>query len=46
LIEQNAAKALSIAQRAYVLDCGRMVAQGTPAELSSRPEMREAYLGA
>ena len=33
LIEQNAAKALAVSQRAYVLDCGAIVAQGSPEEL-------------
>ena len=45
LIEQNAARALAIAQRAYVIDCGGLVAQGTPAALKDQPEIRQAYLG-
>ena len=45
LIEQNAAKALAVSQRAYVLDCGAIVAQGTPAELRGRSEVNAAYLG-
>jgi branched-chain amino acid transport system ATP-binding protein len=45
LIEQNAAKALSIAERGYVLEDGRIVAQGSAAELLSQSHVREAYLG-
>jgi branched-chain amino acid transport system ATP-binding protein len=45
LIEQNATKALDVAQRAYVLDCGQVVATGTPQELRNRPEIGAAYLG-
>jgi branched-chain amino acid transport system ATP-binding protein len=45
LIEQNASRALAVAGRAYVLDGGRIVAEGPPAELMSRPELRAAYLG-
>ncbi len=45
LIEQNAAKALAVSQRAYVLDCGAIVAEGTPAELRGRGEINAAYLG-
>jgi branched-chain amino acid transport system ATP-binding protein len=46
LIEQNVAKALEIAERAYVLEGGRIVAEGRPAELLAQPHIREAYLGA
>lgn len=45
LIEQNAVKALKIAQRGFVLDCGRVVAQGSPAELEAAGEIKAAYLG-
>ena len=45
LIEQNAAKALSVSQRAYVLDCGAIVAQGSPEELLQSREINAAYLG-
>jgi branched-chain amino acid transport system ATP-binding protein len=45
LIEQNANTALAIAQRAYVLENGRIVAEGEPAALLARPEIRAAYLG-
>ncbi len=45
LIEQNAAKALAVSQRACVLDCGAIVAEGTAQELRGRPEINAAYLG-
>ena len=45
LIEQNATKELAISQRAYVLDCGAMIAEGTPAELRGRSEINAAYFG-
>jgi branched-chain amino acid transport system ATP-binding protein len=44
-VEQNVAKALEIADRAYVLEQGRIVASGVPERLLQRPEIREAYLG-
>ncbi len=46
LVEQNVAIAMDVAHRAYVLDEGRVIAAGTPAQLSARPEIRRAYLGA
>jgi branched-chain amino acid transport system ATP-binding protein len=45
LVEQNVSMALRIAQRAYVLEEGRMVAEGSPDELMQRDEVRLAYLG-
>ena len=45
LVEQNVAIAMQIAQRVYVLEEGRIVAEGTPEALMSRPEIRRAYLG-
>ncbi len=45
LVEQNVLKALEIADRAYVLEQGRIVAQGLPADLLKQPSIREAYLG-
>jgi branched-chain amino acid transport system ATP-binding protein len=45
LVEQNVSMALRVAQRAYVLEHGRMVAEGTPDELMQRDEVRRAYLG-
>ena len=45
LVEQNVVKALDIADRAYVLEQGRIVATGLPADLLKQPHIREAYLG-
>ena len=45
LVEQNAAMALSIARRGYVLETGRIVLEGAAAELAGDPEVRRAYLG-
>ena len=45
LVEQNVLKALDVADRAYVLEQGRIVAQGLPADLLKQPHIREAYLG-
>jgi branched-chain amino acid transport system ATP-binding protein len=45
LVEQNAHMALGIADRAYVLETGRLVVSGRPAELWNNPEVRAAYLG-
>jgi branched-chain amino acid transport system ATP-binding protein len=45
LVEQNAHKALQIAHRAYVLETGQVVMQGTGKELLASPEVRKAYLG-
>ena len=45
LVEQNVAMALQLARRAYVLEEGRIVAQGTPQELASQPHIQRAYLG-
>jgi len=45
LVEQNVAIALRVADRAYVLEQGRMVAEGTPDALMKRDEIRRAYLG-
>jgi len=45
LVEQNVARALEIADRAYVLEEGRIVAEGTPATLLGDSRIQEAYLG-
>ena len=45
LVEQNAHKALQLAHRAYVLETGNVVMQGTGRELLASPEVRRAYLG-
>jgi branched-chain amino acid transport system ATP-binding protein len=44
LVEQNAYQALRIAHRAYVLSTGRVVMQGSGAQLLANPEVRAAYL--
>lgn len=45
LVEQNAYKALSIADRAYVLEQGNITASGRASEIASNPKIQEAYLG-
>ncbi len=45
LVEQNAAMALRLAHRGYVLETGRVVLAGRSAELAANPEVRKAYLG-
>ena len=45
LVEQNAAMALSIAGRCYVLETGRLPLEGGARELADNPEVRRAYLG-
>ena len=46
LVEQNVAEALAIADRAYLLEEGRIVAEGTPDAVFGNPALRRAYLGA
>ena len=45
LVEQNAAMALSIADRAYVLETGRVVLEGPAQEVFENPDVQRAYLG-
>ena len=45
LVEQNARKALQIADRAYVLETGKITLSGTGAELASSDDVKKAYLG-
>ncbi len=45
LVEQNAAIALSVAHRGYVLETGSIALTGAAAELSEHPEVQRAYLG-
>jgi branched-chain amino acid transport system ATP-binding protein len=45
LVEQNVAMALGVADRAYVLEEGRIAATGTPDVLLAQPHIRRAYLG-
>ena len=46
LVEQNAAMALELADRAYVLEAGSLVLSGTGSQLAQDAEVRRAYLGA
>ena len=45
LVEQNASKALQIADRAYVLETGKVTLSGTGIELAQSDDVRKAYLG-
>ena len=46
LVEQNAAKALAVADRAYVMRLGAIAAHGTAAEIGAATDLRALYLGA
>jgi branched-chain amino acid transport system ATP-binding protein len=45
LVDQSAALAFSLCERAYVLETGRVTLEGQSSELEGRPEVRSAYLG-
>ena len=45
MVEQNVAMAMQVSTRAYVLEEGRIVAEGVPDALLARPEIQRAYLG-
>ena len=45
LVEQNAQMALSVAHRAYVLETGRVVLEGSAGEIAENPQVKSAYLG-
>jgi branched-chain amino acid transport system ATP-binding protein len=45
LVEQNVSMAMQVCDRAYVLEEGRMVAEGSAQDLLARPEIQRAYLG-
>lgn len=45
LVEQNATKALAIADYAYIMENGRIMLEGTPQELQANADVREFYLG-
>ncbi len=45
MVEQNAAMALGVAHRAYVLQTGQVVLSGAAAALRADPRIQEAYLG-
>ncbi len=46
LVEQNAYKALSVADRAYVLEQGKIILEGNARDISNDPSIKQAYLGA
>ena len=45
LVEQNAQMALSVSNRAYVLETGRITLSGPAKEIADNPQVKEAYLG-
>jgi branched-chain amino acid transport system ATP-binding protein len=45
VVEQNARRALQVADRGYVLDTGEIVAEGPAEDLLRKPEIKAAYLG-
>jgi branched-chain amino acid transport system ATP-binding protein len=45
LVEQNVSRALTLVQRAYVLESGKVIMEGTSAELANNKQVRAAYLG-
>ena len=45
LVEQNVVQTLEVANRAYILDNGRFVLEGSAADLANNPELKRAYLG-
>ena len=45
LVEQNVVQSLEVAQRAYILDNGRFVLEGSAAEIANNPALKRAYLG-
>jgi branched-chain amino acid transport system ATP-binding protein len=45
LVEQNVSRALSLVDRAYVLESGKVIMHGTSAELANNREVQTAYLG-
>jgi branched-chain amino acid transport system ATP-binding protein len=44
-VEQNALMALSISNRAYVLETGRIVLEGKAEDVKNNPQVKAAYLG-
>jgi len=45
IVEQRMAECLDIADRAYILQTGRLLLQGPAAEIRTNPDVRKAYLG-
>jgi branched-chain amino acid transport system ATP-binding protein len=45
LVEQNVSRALTLVQRAYVLESGKVILDGTSAQLAGNKQVQAAYLG-
>jgi branched-chain amino acid transport system ATP-binding protein len=45
LVEQNVSRALTLVQRAYVLESGKVILDGTTAQLAGNKQVQAAYLG-
>jgi len=45
ITDHNVRETLDICERAYIVDCGRTIAQGKPAEILADPTVRRVYLG-
>jgi branched-chain amino acid transport system ATP-binding protein len=45
LVEQNVSRALTLVQRAYVLESGKVIMHGTSVELANNKQVQSAYLG-
>jgi branched-chain amino acid transport system ATP-binding protein len=45
LVEQNVARALTLVQRAYVLESGKVIMHGSSTELANNKQVQAAYLG-
>jgi branched-chain amino acid transport system ATP-binding protein len=45
IVEQRMAECLEIADRAYILQTGRVLMQGPAADIRTNPDVRKAYLG-
>jgi branched-chain amino acid transport system ATP-binding protein len=45
IVEQNVSQVLKVADRAYLLEVGRIVQSGSSAELAASDEIRKAYMG-
>jgi len=45
IVEQRMAECLDIADRAYILQTGRVLMQGTASDIKGNPDVRKAYLG-
>ena len=45
LVEQNVMQSLEVAQRAYILDNGQFILEGSAADIANVPDLKRAYLG-